>query len=364
MGRSTELEELDRLLESAVTGDSGRVLLVGDPGMGTTALLATFAARAKRRGAAVTTASITSAGDLVRSGLDVAPSPVVVLLDDGEDADAAQLADLVRLAAELSTLPSLVVVASRPASPIRQGLATWPRLILASTRDGRRRRDPARRTRGRGTAGSRLPAGRGPGRQPVGVARGAAPAHGGPAIRPCTPARPPSGPPGNRPGLGAGDRQPADGRPCGRRRSGDRGSPRRPAGRHGPGQRLVARRPRSRGGRGCGRHHHVRCTRLRPCRGAGRRPPPDPGRDRAGAPREGSRPSHQSGPAAAHRGPSPHPRGGDRRRGGGGCGRAAGTPGGGAGPAVGGERRLAGRRPLVDDVPRADLARPQPASAW
>ena len=294
VGRSTELEELDRLLESAVTGDSGRVLVVGDPGMGTTALLTAFAARAKRRGAAVTTASVTSAGDLLRSGLDADPSPAVVLLDDGRDADAAQLADLVRLADR----------ALRPCrhwwwSPARHGLPdpTGPGDVAApdpgSSRDGRRRRDPARRTRGRGAAGSRLPAGRGAGRQPAGAARGAAPAHGGPAIRPCTPARPPSGPPGTRPGLGASDRQPADSRPCGRRRPGDRGSPRRSAGRHGPGQRLVARRPRSRGGRRCGSDHHVRGTGLRPCRRAGRRPPPDPGRNRAGAPREGRRPGHR-----------------------------------------------------------------------
>ncbi len=50
MGRSTELDELDRLLGSAVTGDSGRVLLVGDPGLGTTTLLTAVAQRARRRG--------------------------------------------------------------------------------------------------------------------------------------------------------------------------------------------------------------------------------------------------------------------------------------------------------------------------
>ncbi len=132
VGRSTELEELDRLLESAVTGNSGRILVVGDPGMGTTALLATFAMRAKRRGASVTTAPVTSAGDLRGGRLMADRSPVAVLLDDGEDADPAQLADLVLLADELATRPSLVVVASRPASPIRRSLAAWPRLLLGS----------------------------------------------------------------------------------------------------------------------------------------------------------------------------------------------------------------------------------------
>jgi DNA-binding NarL/FixJ family response regulator len=130
VGRSTELEELDRLLESAVTGDSGRVLVVGDPGMGTTALLTAFAARAKRRGASVTTAKVTSAGEYLVPDLLADRSPAAVLLDDGEDADQAQLADLVRLTEELAIRPSLVVVASRPVSPIRQSLATWPRLML------------------------------------------------------------------------------------------------------------------------------------------------------------------------------------------------------------------------------------------
>jgi DNA-binding CsgD family transcriptional regulator len=130
VGRSTELEELDRLLESAGQGSSGRVLVVGDPGMGTTALLTAFATRAKRRGASVTSASITSAGAVLCSGLVADRSPVTVLLDDGGDADPAQLADLVRLADELATRPSLVVVASHPASSIRKALATWPRLVL------------------------------------------------------------------------------------------------------------------------------------------------------------------------------------------------------------------------------------------
>ena len=55
VGRSTELEELDRLLDSAVTGGSGRMLVVGDPGLGTTTLLTVVAQRARRRGVRVTT---------------------------------------------------------------------------------------------------------------------------------------------------------------------------------------------------------------------------------------------------------------------------------------------------------------------
>jgi DNA-binding NarL/FixJ family response regulator len=131
VGRSTELEELDRLLESAVAGRSGRTMIVGDPGLGATTLLEALALRARRRGVLVTTAPAISAGDLRRSGLAPESSPMAVLLDDGQDAAAGQVADVVRLADDLSGRPSLVVVATRPATQVLAELAAWPRLVLA-----------------------------------------------------------------------------------------------------------------------------------------------------------------------------------------------------------------------------------------
>ena len=130
VGRSAELEDLDRLLESAVTGGSGRALVVGDPGLGTSSLLAVVAQRAGRRGVRVMRSAAVRAGDLLQGALPPSPSPVAVLLDDGHDVDAAQLADILRLADELASRPSLVVVGSRPVSDVLQGLARWPRIVL------------------------------------------------------------------------------------------------------------------------------------------------------------------------------------------------------------------------------------------
>ena len=50
VGRSGELARLDALTASAKTGAGGRLVLVGDPGMGKSALLDAAHRRATRRG--------------------------------------------------------------------------------------------------------------------------------------------------------------------------------------------------------------------------------------------------------------------------------------------------------------------------
>ena len=130
VGRSTELEELDRLLGSAVTGDSGRILLVGDPGMGCTALMAAFAHRARGRGVDVIQSSARSVADPLLADRSPEPMALAVLLDDGEDADDAHVAGMLRLADHLATRPALLVVAVQPPVAVMPALALWPRLVL------------------------------------------------------------------------------------------------------------------------------------------------------------------------------------------------------------------------------------------
>ena len=132
VGRSTEKEELDRLLESAYGGLSGRLLLVGDPGIGTSTLLTWLEHRACKRGLIVTSihgADLDQCPDLLdRLAASCASGPTVLTVDDAHQAGPIALSRLRDASERLADLPLTLVAAARSVTEVTRRLASWPRL--------------------------------------------------------------------------------------------------------------------------------------------------------------------------------------------------------------------------------------------
>ena len=323
------------------------MLLVGDPGLGTTTLLTVVAQRARRRGVR----RHHGEHDERRRAPAERPRrasrhPWPFSSTTARTPTPHQLADgpAPRRRPGRATVPDR----RRRTALDRclQALATWPRLVLPPARDGRCGRDPAEGAgRGRAPRG-RLPARRGAGRQPAGTPRGAAPPHAEqrsgtaplPAHLPVPPALdrawgrvidglpPPPGPPPST------WRSWGPAPTCSPRWAQDDGWG------HADLAALVD------AGVAVATtdvtpdfvHAVVRDVVLHRT----------PATTRAGAARPRRGPGDAAGPAPAHRGPPPRPRGRDRRRGGGGRGRG---------------RRLDGRRSWTSCRSPATPGRPPPA---
>lgn len=161
-GRSSELARCDEVLGRALDGGSGRLVVVGDPGIGKTALLDAARRRAVRRGLRVVHASgVEGEDDLPFALLDdvlraaaaepspdaarvsrrgdnllrhlvslTASGPLLLVVDDVQFADPASLAALVLAVERGDDLPLATVVAARPGDVADQRFAAWPRLEL------------------------------------------------------------------------------------------------------------------------------------------------------------------------------------------------------------------------------------------
>jgi DNA-binding CsgD family transcriptional regulator/tetratricopeptide (TPR) repeat protein len=161
-GRSPELRRCDELLAAALDGRSARLLVVGDPGIGKSALLESVRRRASRRGLAVIAASgiegaddqpYALVDDLLRAAAAPLPpgaagiatrgaallealvsltsaGPVLLVVDDLQFADPMSMAAIGLAASRGADLPVATVVASRPDPEVSRRLAAWPRLSL------------------------------------------------------------------------------------------------------------------------------------------------------------------------------------------------------------------------------------------
>ncbi len=160
VGRSGELARLDALVVSTQMGAGGCLVLVGDPGIGKSAMLDALHRRARRRGLRVLRATAgrsTCPGSLLADlqastadGSDrrtdlgwpqvdealalldalVGPGPVLLLVDDAHAADALSLTTL-RTAIERVGPARLAAVVAGPADGVlAQHLPRWPRLRL------------------------------------------------------------------------------------------------------------------------------------------------------------------------------------------------------------------------------------------
>lgn len=132
MGRTTEREELERLLESANGGHGGRLLLLGDAGMGTSHLLAWVVERAHAQG--VPTAAL-PATDLPPDADDLeacltGSEATLVAVDDAHRGCAATMLSLDTAAARPGVRDRTIVVAARTGSPAARALADWPVLMI------------------------------------------------------------------------------------------------------------------------------------------------------------------------------------------------------------------------------------------
>ena len=153
---------MDALAVSAKAGAGGRLVLVGDPGMGKSALLDAAHRRATRRGMRVVHVRPTDGchslpGSLLddiwewtsgcserhqrrtRTPKDDVPGlvealtgsgPALLLVDDAHLADALSLETLRTALEHLGQSPLAAVVASAPDTVLREHLAGWPRLRL------------------------------------------------------------------------------------------------------------------------------------------------------------------------------------------------------------------------------------------
>ena len=160
VGRSGELGRLDALVVSACRGAGGQLVLVGDPGMGRSALLDAVHRRAARRGLRVlhvraTPGMASMPGSLLEAIrgtngstrrpapswpeahealalLDACaePGPVLLLVDDAHHADTLSLTTLRTAIERVGRSPCAVVVAGTPDPALPQQLAGWPRLRL------------------------------------------------------------------------------------------------------------------------------------------------------------------------------------------------------------------------------------------
>ena len=161
MGRSAEIDELDRLLTAALGGGSGRVLVVGDPGVGKTALLDALCAECGCRDAtalrlaaapgdralpfalldewgrrfptlaAAGAADARTRGTLLRARLEAAANEhLVVILDELQYADLESVAALGGALARCDDQPLVALLAGRDDPAVDQLLEGWPRLVL------------------------------------------------------------------------------------------------------------------------------------------------------------------------------------------------------------------------------------------
>ena len=164
VGRSGELARLDALAVSALAGNGGRLVLVGDPGMGKSALLRALERQARRRGVRSVHARAAegpnSAGSPLLEGLsplegsstgrpsgaDPAESaeemahdilrylastgPVLLLIDDAHKADAASLRALRTAIELLGPSPLAIAIATRPHTPAATLFPPWPHLVV------------------------------------------------------------------------------------------------------------------------------------------------------------------------------------------------------------------------------------------
>jgi len=163
VGRSGELEQLDSLAESAQVGIGGRLVLVGDPGMGKTTLLRAADRHARRRGVPVVRVcaadgqaelELSLLEDLLRkdSGLQralladrprtgprlaleflehlVQRGPALLIIDDAHLADLASLRALRMAVERRNPAPLGIVLATRPNTPTAALLNSWPNLVL------------------------------------------------------------------------------------------------------------------------------------------------------------------------------------------------------------------------------------------
>jgi len=157
-----ELARLDALVVAAQMDAAGGLVLVGDPGMGKTAMLHALDRRAARRGLRVlhvraTADRQTLPGSLLEEiravlangsespgeprspqgraapgALDalVGPGPVLLLVDDAHVADVLSLTTLGAAIERVGPSPFAAVVASPPDAVLQQHFARWPRLRL------------------------------------------------------------------------------------------------------------------------------------------------------------------------------------------------------------------------------------------
>ena len=162
VGRGDELDLLDRLADAAARGEGSRLLVVGEPGIGKTALLDVARRRARQRGLRIVRAVAADGAedqpfalldDLFRSaGAGVendAPhvsrradtlldalvaltdeTPVLCVVDDAQFADPSSLAAVLVAVERGDDLPLLTIVATRPDPAVLERLGRWPRLDL------------------------------------------------------------------------------------------------------------------------------------------------------------------------------------------------------------------------------------------
>lgn len=141
VGRATEKEELDRLLESAHGGHSGRLLLIGDPGIGTSTLMTWLEHRATGRGLIVISLhghDLDRGPDLLdRLARSAEAGSTVLTVDDAHLASPAALTRLADAADRLTDLPLTLAIAARTVPEVTRRLAAWPILRVGplSTED-------------------------------------------------------------------------------------------------------------------------------------------------------------------------------------------------------------------------------------
>jgi DNA-binding CsgD family transcriptional regulator len=160
VGRVAELARLDSLIADVEAARGGRVLVVGEPGIGKSALLGAVARRAIGRGVRVlraasapgqadlsfglvddlgrrmgeaiapesTSVGVRAAALLEALGSLAAEAPVLLVIDDAHDADVKSLAALTQVLERAIDTPVGALVSSRPDASA--ALATWPRLDL------------------------------------------------------------------------------------------------------------------------------------------------------------------------------------------------------------------------------------------
>ena len=160
VGRSAELARLDRLLDETTKGTSVRLVVIGDPGIGKSALLTACARRAAPRGLRVIRVRAVDGerglpfallDDLVRMiGATPGPrrgnaaqrsvdllsvlaslievGPALVVVDEAQFSDAGSLEALAMATERCDQMPLAVVVAAEPTLGAVPRLAGWPRM--------------------------------------------------------------------------------------------------------------------------------------------------------------------------------------------------------------------------------------------
>ncbi len=163
VGRSGELGRLDQMLADVNGGGWGRALVVGDPGIGKTMLLSTVARRAARHRLRVIRVRVPDGeadvpfallDELFRAAGAPAPSsvpgvsrrsaalldlllgltatePVLLIVDDVQNADGASLTAFVLAVERSAEAPLGVLLAARPAPNVEQRFVRWLRLELS-----------------------------------------------------------------------------------------------------------------------------------------------------------------------------------------------------------------------------------------